>query len=112
VWRNYAYAVNWVIFVGVAVWFWWRFMRDQQRVEMARAAEEEEEITAAEEARAPRDVDEVGVFEALGGAESVGGTESVSDVERSGVDDAAGPTPARGAAQAEGRASVPPQDNR
>ena len=30
VWRNYAYAVNWWIFAAVAVWFWWRFMRDQK----------------------------------------------------------------------------------
>lgn len=40
-WRNYAYAVNWVIFAGVGVWFWWRFMRDQRLVEQRRAAEEE-----------------------------------------------------------------------
>ncbi len=32
-WRNYAYAVNWVIFAGVAVWFWWRYMRDQRAAE-------------------------------------------------------------------------------
>lgn len=34
-WRNYAYAVNWVIFAGVAVWFWWRFLRDQRNEERA-----------------------------------------------------------------------------
>ncbi|MFI0432674.1 MAG: hypothetical protein ACH36H_05995 [Candidatus Nanopelagicales bacterium] len=32
-WRNYAYALNWVIFAGVAVWFWWRYMRDQRAAE-------------------------------------------------------------------------------
>lgn len=33
VWRNYAYALNWVVFALVAVWFWWRFMRDQRASE-------------------------------------------------------------------------------
>ena len=32
-WRNYAYALNWLIFAGVAIWFWWRFPRDQRRSE-------------------------------------------------------------------------------
>ena len=34
-WRNYAYAFNWAVFAGVAVWFWWRFMRDQRAAESA-----------------------------------------------------------------------------
>lgn len=45
VWRNYAYAVNWLIFAGVGAWFWWRFMRDQRATEMAQA---EVQDTAAE----------------------------------------------------------------
>ena len=39
VWRNYAYAVNWWIFAAVALWFWWRFMRDQKVVDEKREAE-------------------------------------------------------------------------
>ena len=38
-WRNYAYAVNWWIFGGVALWFWWRFMRDQKVADEKREAE-------------------------------------------------------------------------
>lgn len=34
-WRNYAYAVNWVIFAVVGAWFWWRFIRDQRAEELA-----------------------------------------------------------------------------
>lgn len=37
VWRNYAYAVNWLIFAVVGVWFWWRLPRDQMRSEAADA---------------------------------------------------------------------------
>lgn len=40
-WRNYAYGANWLVFAGVAVWFWWRFMRDQFRIEDAAAADED-----------------------------------------------------------------------
>lgn len=47
VWRNYAYAVNWVIFTGVVVWFWWRFMRDQLRVDQMREAEAVEDAAGA-----------------------------------------------------------------
>lgn len=34
-WRNYAYSFNWAVFAGVAVWFWWRFMRDQRAADLA-----------------------------------------------------------------------------
>jgi len=43
VWRNYAYAINWVVFAGVAVWFWWRFLRDQMHTE---AAQEDLAVTS------------------------------------------------------------------
>lgn len=46
VWRNYAYAINWVIFAVVGVWFWWRFMRDELAAE--RAAQESADSHPAE----------------------------------------------------------------
>jgi hypothetical protein len=38
-WRNYAYAFNWWVFTGVAIWFWWRFMRDQREADLKADAE-------------------------------------------------------------------------
>ncbi len=38
-WRNYAYAFNWWVFTGVAIWFWWRFMRDQRQADVKADAE-------------------------------------------------------------------------
>lgn len=53
VWRNYAYAVNWMIFAVVGVWFWWRLPRDQMRTEEAEGAEAEVEgVTVVEPANA------------------------------------------------------------
>jgi hypothetical protein len=43
VWRNYAYAVNWWIFAGVGVWFWWRLPRDQMRADQASEAVDAED---------------------------------------------------------------------
>ncbi len=51
VWRNYAYAINWLVFAGVTAWFWWRFMRDQRQVELTRDQQ------AAAEAAEPDDAD-------------------------------------------------------
>ena len=48
VWRNYAYAVNWLIFAGVGAWFWWRFMRDQRATELAQAADPDAAVEAAD----------------------------------------------------------------
>lgn len=30
-WRNAAYAVEWWVFAGFALWFWWRSVRDEHR---------------------------------------------------------------------------------
>ncbi len=43
VWRNFAYSLNWLVFAGVALWFWWRFMRDQRATELAAAQDAEPE---------------------------------------------------------------------
>lgn len=45
-WRNYAYGANWLVFAGVAVWFWWRFMRDQFRVEDERLRSGDADLAA------------------------------------------------------------------
>jgi len=56
-WRNYAYAVNWVIFTGFVGWFWWRFMSDQRKVDAEQAELEAAEAAsvAAEQAQADAD---------------------------------------------------------
>jgi hypothetical protein len=53
-WRNYAYAVNWVIFAVVGAWFWWRFMRDQRAAELASSEvrDPSEPVEAEESGRA------------------------------------------------------------
>ena len=37
-WRNAAYAVQWWIFAGFALWLWWRMVRDEHRREQAEGA--------------------------------------------------------------------------
>lgn len=49
-WRNYAYAFNWWVFTGVAIWFWWRFMRDQRQADLKADAEWEAEQAARADA--------------------------------------------------------------
>ena len=56
VWRNYAYAANWLIFAGVAVWFWWRYMRDQRAADQ-RAAEQREQVEQLPSARSQERLD-------------------------------------------------------
>jgi hypothetical protein len=64
VWRNYAYAVNWWIFAGVGVWFWWRLPRDQMRADQAsEVAEAEGGVDVAAGASAHG----VGAGQAVGG---------------------------------------------
>ena len=38
-WQNAAYAVQWIIFVGVLWWFWWKVMKDQRLIEQQRDEE-------------------------------------------------------------------------
>jgi len=53
--RNLAYAFQWWIFGGFAVFLWWRFCADEvnrvTEAEEAEAAEAEEEPTGAQQAR-------------------------------------------------------------
>lgn len=73
VWRNYAYALNWLVFAVVALWFWWRFMRDQRAVELAAAGEASEQAAGEaseqgaepEKCSAPNSASTAGVTVAL-----------------------------------------------
>jgi Na+/phosphate symporter len=51
--RNLVYALQWWIFASFAVWFWYRFMRDQrdedrQSAELAARVEDEAGVAAVE----------------------------------------------------------------
>lgn len=52
VWRNYAYALNWGVFAVVALWFWWRFIRDQRAAENAAAEQSTQPVASSEPASA------------------------------------------------------------
>lgn len=67
-WRNYAYALNWVIFAGVGAWFWWRFMRDQ------RAGELRAQAAAADPSRADAGVGFGDGADAAADADAAGST--------------------------------------
>lgn len=56
-WRSFSYALQWWLFAGFAVFFWWRVVRerfvpDALAEQEARAAEQEERLAALEARRA------------------------------------------------------------
>ena len=54
VWRNAAYAVQWWLFAGFAVWMWWRMVRQADAEERARGRATEREALGPEESSPPR----------------------------------------------------------
>jgi hypothetical protein len=65
VWRNYAYALNWLVFAVVALWFWWRFMRDQRAAELTAAEQAAEQASEPEKPSAPNAASAAGATVAL-----------------------------------------------
>ncbi len=39
--RNFVYAIQWWVFAAFAIWFWYRYMRDQRESELGVVAEDE-----------------------------------------------------------------------
>lgn len=39
--RNFVYALQWWVFAAFAIWFWYRYMRDQRESELGVAAEDQ-----------------------------------------------------------------------
>lgn len=39
--RNFVYALQWWVFAAFAIWFWYRYMRDQRQSELGVAAEDQ-----------------------------------------------------------------------